>query len=183
MSAIAASNAVLTWIVILVNLLLTFGLVRRLKKLSEMMAFEEEVGLTPGEQAPNFQAETLEGGTLSLADFARKAVCLVFFSPSCSPCIDKLPALNILRPKAEKAGVELLLVSTDGDREELVALVKKHALDLPVLLAPMQNNSFAADYKAFATPSFCSLDPEGQVKEAGTFGDKWEQAFVESWAT
>lgn len=184
MTGLAVTNSVLLWVVVLLNLLLSVGLIRRLKKMSEMMSGfgDMDVGLEAGEKAPDFKAETISGESISLADFARKAVSLVFVSPECSPCVDKLPTLNALRPRAEQAGVELLLVSTGGTKEKLAELAEKYNLTLPILVAPMESNSFAEDYKAFATPSYCTLSPDGNVKEAGTFGVKWEQAFVKSWA-
>ena len=181
---VSAANLISLWIVVLINLLLTIGLIRRLTQLSKVASGfdEEDVGLEKGEQAPDFIAETLDGQVVGLADFTRKAISLVFVSPTCSPCIRKLSKLNALRPQAEQAGVELLLVSTDGDRDKMTALAKERNLTLPILFAPMDNNSFAEDYKALATPSFCSLSSEGRVNEAGAFGAKWEKVFVNSWA-
>ena len=175
-------NSILLWVVLLLNLVLTLGLIRRLNQgFAQMSAMhEEESGLDPGTPAPDFQAETLDGETVTLANYARQAVSFVFFSPTCGPCLEKLPTLNDLAPKAEKAGVQMVLVNTDGDKEEAEALVQKHGLKLPMILAPFDGNSFAEDYKAMMTPFFCLLNPEGEVEAAGGFGSKWEK-LAQTW--
>ncbi len=176
------ASSVLLWIVLLLNLVLTIGLIRRFNQVSTQMSSfpEAEEGLDPGTPAPDFQAETLTGEIVTLANYTRKAVSFIFFSPTCGPCLEKLPTLNALVSKAEKAGVQMVLVNTDGDKEEATALVQKHSLNLPILLAPFGDNPFAEDYKAMMTPFFCLLNPDGAVEVSGSFGTKWEKV-TQAW--
>lgn len=176
------ANSILIWIVLLLNLVLTLGLIRRLNQgYAQMSALrEEEAGLAPGTPAPDFQAELLDGETVTLADYTRQAVSFVFFSPTCGPCLEKLPILNSLAPKAEEAGVQVVLVNTDGDKDEAEALVQKHGLNLPMILAPFDANSFAEDYKAMMTPFFCLLNPDGEIEASGGFGSQWEK-LTQAW--
>jgi peroxiredoxin len=185
MQPLLVTNSVLLWIVVLLNLLLTIALIRRFNQMStHLSAFTDiDVGLEKGSQAPDFQAQTLTGETVTLADYARKAVSFIFISPHCSPCLEKIPALNALAPKAKQAGVEIVLVNTDGDKAETAAFVEKHNVKLPVLIASMERNSFASDYKANATPCYCLLNPDGYVEAAGTFAHGWEEQLTQVWAT
>ena len=181
MPSIWVTNLVLLWIVMLLNLLLTIALIRKFNRMSSFA--DINVGLEKGSQAPDFQAETLTGEIVTLAAYARKAVSFIYISLHCSPCLDKLPKLNALAPKAKQAGVELVLVSTDGDKSETAAFVKKHDLTLPVLIAPSESNSFARDYKADATPSYCILNQDSYVEAAGVFDPNWEEQLARAWAT
>ena len=79
--------------------------------------------------------------------------------------------------------MELVLVSTDGDKSEIAAFVKKHDVTLPVLIAPSESNSFARDYKADATPSYCILNQDSYVEAAGVFDPNWEEQLARAWAT
>lgn len=184
MPSILVTNLVLLWIVVLLNLLLTIALIRRFNRMStHLSAFTDmDVGLEKGSQAPDFQAEMLTGETVTLADYARKAVSFIFISPHCSPCLEKIPQLNALAPKAKQAGVEMVLVNTDGDKTETAAFVKKHNVTLPVLIAPSEHSSFARDYKADATPSYCLLNQDSHVEAAGMFGPGWEEQLTRAWA-
>lgn len=185
MQPILVTNLVLLWIVVLLNLLLTIALIRRFNRIStHLSAFGDmDIGLEKGSLAPDFQAETLTGETVTLADYTRKVVSFIFISPHCSPCLEKIPKLNALVAKAEQAGVELLLVNTDGDKAETAAFVEKHSVVLPVLIAPSESNSFARDYKADATPSYCILNQDSYVEAAGVFEPNWEEQLARAWAT
>lgn len=164
----------------LLNLLLTIALIG---KFNQMSSFADmDVGLEKGSQAPDFQAQMLTGETVTLANYAQKAVSLIFFSPHCSPCLEKIPTLNALAPKAKQAGVEILLVNIDGDQAETEAFVKKHNVILPVLIASSESNSFARDYKADATPSYCILNQNSYVEAAGVFEPNWEEQLARAWA-
>ena len=174
MIPILVISSVLLWIIVLVNVLLTIALIRRLNQMSNM-AFPDDEGLEKGTPAPNFTAETLAGEMVTLANYARKAVSFIFISPTCSPCVEKLPAMNDLATKAKQAGVELVLVSTDGEKADMAALVQKHHVTVPLLFAPFEHNSFARDYKAESTPFYCQLNQDGYVESSGFFGLDWEQ--------
>lgn len=147
-----------------------------------MSTFSDDTGLEKGMLAPHFTAETLSGETVTLADYARKMVSFIFISPHCRPCVDKLPTLNTLALKAKQAGVDLIVVSTDGEKAETAALAEKYQLHVPMLFAPQEENSFAHDYKADATPCYCMINREGQVVSAGLFEMRWEKQLVNVWS-
>lgn len=131
MLSISVVNLVLLWIVVLLNLLLIIALIRRFNRIStQLSAFTDiDVGLEKGSQAPDFQAEMLTGETVTLADYARKAVSFIFISPHCSPCLEKIPTLNALAPKAvvlQKQGQQVVgweIVSVRPDLHVQVQLL------------------------------------------------------------
>ncbi|MFN8491309.1 MAG: TlpA disulfide reductase family protein [Caldilineaceae bacterium] len=168
-------------ILVLLNLLLTIGTIRRLNQLTQpghapsSAEIGEEAGLAIGSPAPDFQAETLTGEIVTLANYARRAVSFIFVSPDCDACVEKLPSLKTLLPKARQAGVEMVLVNTGGDKAATATFIQQHHVTLPVLIAPFEENAFAHDYKVPGTPFFCLVNAENKVETVGMFGAEWEQ--------
>src|SRR5436190_12896618 len=110
-------SVILLWIVVLLNLVLTLALIRRVntKESNELQAME--TGPKVGEKAPPFTAVTLEGNTVTLADYVGRLVTFVFVSPNCQPCRELLPTLKTLASSAREEGTELVLIC-DGPMEE-----------------------------------------------------------------
>jgi len=166
-------SLILTWLVILFNLLLTFGIVRRLNAKSHSGL---SVGLKEGEPAPDFIAHTLNREEVTLSTFTGHQVVFVFISPDCRPCREILPSINALGPKALIAGVELVLVS-GSDAEKTSTLAAELDISLRFLVAPLENTSFIKDYKSTNTPSYCYIDEQGKIRSSGYCGKggaSWE---------
>jgi methylamine dehydrogenase accessory protein MauD len=159
-------SSLLLWIVVLLNLVLTLALIRRVNTIGGRSTPDVKVGPPAGEKAPDFQANTLTGETVALSAYAGHPTTFVFLAPGCGPCRELLPSLKALAPQAREAGAELVLVS-DGTLEATRALGKEMEQDLPVLVAPRKENAFFDAYQITMTPSYCSLDEQGMVLEAG----------------
>lgn len=173
-------SSALLWVIALCNLLLTLALVRR--QVGQNRGADGIGGLESGQSAPDFTAQTLHGVTVTRADYLGRAVAFLFVGPNCSVCRTLLPSLVALAPKAARAGVEFVLVST-GDTPQTQALVDEFAIPLPVLVAPPDRNPFMRDYHLRGTPAYCMLEADGRVKSSGSpkrVGGDWK-AFAEAW--
>ncbi len=179
MELVLVVSSVLLWIAVLFNLLLTIAIIRRGSARQSGFDMANVPTLEIGSQAPDFTAQTLDGKTLTLADYAGKPVVFVFISPTCRPCINKLPALHVAGQEAEQFGIELILVNT-ANRTQTEAFVKEHEIMLPVLLAPRESNPFMEDYKAVGTPFYCFVDGQKKVQSTG-FLDTNLTHFIEEW--
>jgi len=153
---------------------MTIALARRVNGLLRSNAVSTpnalEGGLEAGQIAPDFSAQTLEGERVSLSTFAQRSVAFIFISPSCKPCLERIPAIEALRPRAEQAGIHLVLVSVAGEAETQ-ALANKTSIRLPILIAPRDSNTFMESYKVEGTPSYCLINADGKVRAAGYFLD------------
>lgn len=174
-------NSILLWIVLIINLLLTFGLIRRATKMTNVPDFENIPTLAINSQAPDFNAETLDGKLVSLNTYSNKSVSFIFVSPDCAPCIEKLPTFHKIGMYAKQHGVEIILVSL-AEKKETLAFAEKHLITIPTLIAPQENNPFAKNYLVAGTPFYCLIDIGGKVKSTGLLGDKWDQ-LVQEWNT
>ena len=96
MEPILVVSSILLWLMVLFNLLLTVALIRRAAAKQPGFATENVPTLEIGSQAPDFTAETLDGEAMTLDDYAGKSIALIFVSPTCKPCLNKLPELHEL---------------------------------------------------------------------------------------
>lgn len=168
-----ALSSVLLWLVVLVNVFLTLALIRRLNGTGQSLG---EVGLKPGTTAPDFRAQTLQGVTKTLADYSGKATVLIFVSPTCQPCRERVPMLQQTAVEASASGVEFVLIS-GGTMEETRAWDQEVGIQLPLLVAPQDQNPFFTDYQITSTPTFCLLGADGSVLGSNNVGqrlDSWK---------
>jgi peroxiredoxin len=169
-------SSILLWGVALINLLITLAVVRKLSPVTT------PPGLKKGTIAPAFSANTLRGENVTLETYAKRKVVFIFISPNCGPCRESLPTYQALYPKAKQNGVEIVLVSIQDD-DKTLQFVSEFNLNQPVLIAPMETNSFAKDYNALSTPSYCMLGERGIVLSSGFTSLEWEdwKELVISW--
>lgn len=172
-------SSILLWVVVLLNLLLTLALVRRLNRASHP---EQGIGLKAGELAPDFTAHTLSGETITRSAYAGRNVAFIFISTHCVPCHEILPRLEPLGPKASRVGTELVLVSGD-EIEDTRTFAEELNISLPILIAPRKTNSFITDYQSTGTPSYCLIDGQGRVQSAGYPSLEWGawKTLVDAW--
>jgi peroxiredoxin len=116
----------------------------------------------------------LQGITKTLADYVGQAVALLFVSPTCQPCRERLPMLQKAAVEARASGVEFVLVS-DGSLEETRTWHQEVDVQLPVLIATRGQNPFFQDYQITSTPTFCLLGPDGKVRGTGIIGLNFER--------
>lgn len=156
-------SLVLLWIIVLLNLALTLALIRRA---ASGTGHVQPDGIPKGRTAPNFVANTLSGEEVSLANFDNRSVFFIFISPDCVPCREALPSYGALQLKAQRAGVEMVLVSI-GDIARTQSLIDEFDIKIPVLVAPRESNAFFNDYKVTGTPFFYLLNKKHKVESAG----------------
>lgn len=181
MNQILILSSVMLWTLVLVNLLLTFGLIRRLRAGTQNLVPVER-GLAPGEVAPPFTAQTLDGKTVTLTSYIGQPTAFLFITTTCGPCRDGVPRYEALYQKAAQSGVQLVLVSFDK-LLQTQTFVDEFNIRMPVVVAPHDTNSFMEDYKVPGTPTYCLIDQAGNVVHAGFpdfNGGPWKD-LVEVW--
>jgi peroxiredoxin len=168
-------SSLLLWMIVIFNLFLTLALVRRLNNVRPREKLDP--GLSAGEIAPDFTAQTLSGETVTRSMYAGRRVAFVFISAHCVPCHDLVLQLESLTSQAAQAGVEVVLVSSDK-QEETRAFIEQKKIHLPVLVAPHEANAFFADYRSPGTPAYCFVNADGKVHSAGiplVIGTVWRE--------
>ncbi|MEV4176855.1 TlpA disulfide reductase family protein [Nonomuraea sp. NPDC049709] len=126
---------VLVGVLCLLNLLLTVGVIRRLRKQAASAASlpPMEDGLAIGEEIPEFAATTTDGEPISDALIDGPAL-VGFFSPSCEPCRELMPRF-IDHARRTPAAV-LAVVVTDSDQEAVADVERLAEVARVVVEAP-----------------------------------------------
>jgi peroxiredoxin len=143
----------------------TLTLIRNANKTTAQgQAIPASERLKKGTLAPSFSAQALDETTVTVEDYANKAVLFVFLALHCSVCEGILPSLVTIGQ--EMAEAELVLVS-NSTVEESRRLAKKHALALPLLSAPQWENPFFPDCKVHSTPTYYLINAQWQIQATG----------------
>ena len=163
------------WAVVLVNLVLTLALIRRLNNSSRGV----ETGPAIGTKAPDFAVETLTGERETLATYAGQARTFLFIASGCQPCHKLLQTLSL---KDDLTNDELILVC-DGSLQEALSLAREFDIHVSLLLASRAENAFFETYKITTTPTYCSFDAQGIVRATGipNANDPYWQKLTERW--
>lgn len=114
--------------------------------------------------APDFSSTTLDGRTVSLADFhGQKNVVVTFWASWCGPCRMEMPSLVKFYEKnhTESSDFEILAVSIDEDTRDAATFAAGQHLTFPVLLDPHQKMADA--YHVDGIPTMFVIDKTGKI--------------------
>lgn len=158
------ASVVLLAVLVVANMLLTWGMMRRLRALQEQVAEgalpAPANGLHPGDPAPDFSALTPAGDTVTRDEVVRGETVLVFMSPHCEACETHLPTVRQLgRAATGPAAVAVI----DGTREESGHLLDGLQGDVPVLFAPRGTTDLLERYQVFTYPSSYVVGADGRI--------------------
>lgn len=125
--------------------------------------------LEPGQKAPDFTVEDINGKPVTLSSFQGKVVLLAFWASWCPRCMEELAFLQGLYTGYEK---DLVVLAINQETQNLsashVAKLKEETSNLgiqfPILLD--KNLEIWKSYCINALPTSVILDREGKVKFA-----------------
>jgi hypothetical protein len=148
-----------------VNLLFSFGLVRRLREhtaiLDRVSSGPDQVMLPAGGRAGEFSAVTIEGAAISRQGLGADTL-VGFVSTTCSACVERLP--EFVRFAKRHTGPVLGVVVGSGD--EAAAMIGALAGVATVVQEP-GGGPVATAFEVKAFPAFGLLDAGGVVRASG----------------
>lgn len=124
-----------------------------------------------GETLPDFHARTLHDGRRVTVDalLAEGAAVLVFLSPGCKTCLQRLPELKRMQPLMQDAGVALWVIAS-GTERRLHDYFESTGL-LPRVLRVNDRNMRKLNPK-FSAPFYIFIDPMRIVQASDLIGDE-----------
>jgi hypothetical protein len=168
MSILAAAVVVLT-VLVVVDLVLTTAVIRRLRTYESgggsVGAPPETIDLAVGAEVPEFAGDGVDRAALH-----GRRTLVGFFSTTCQPCTTEAAELVRREPGLTAAGitaVPVLMMNGGTDPNGLAAVLAGAG---PVVAEP-PGGAVATAFGAKATPSYVLVDPDGRVAAKGTFDD------------
>ncbi len=115
-----------------------------------------------GQPAPPFKVTTTSGQQVTLANYKGSVLILDFFASWCQPCKKSIPHLIELNRKYGKKGLQILGLSLDEEKDDLVDFITPLKLNYPAALA---NEDLQVEYGLRSIPTFFIINKKGIVAE------------------
>jgi peroxiredoxin len=121
--------------------------------------------LPVGSQAPDFTAQTVDGGSVSLGDAGGKeATMLVFFASWCPHCNKEAPIISDLESEYGNLRVVMIGIDSQDDSEKVQEFVNRYSIEGPATYDP----SLGPTYQASGYPTIYVLDSNNNIVAAHT---------------
>ena len=128
-------------------------------------ALDKALKLQPGQPAPEFTLDDLDGHPVSLSQFKGRVVLLDFWASWCGPCISDLPDLRRIKGKTTALPVVFLNVSLDTDDADWREAIGKHEIKGVHVRADGFGSDVAKSYQVNGIPSYYLVDSQGLIVE------------------
>ncbi len=112
---------------------------------------------------PPFDARTLTGDTLRLADLRGETVLINFWATWCEPCKAEMPDLQAVYEAYQARGLRVLGVNLGEDKAQVAAWVKQLGLTFDIVMDDGQK--IAALYQLRGQPSSYLVAPDGVIMQ------------------
>lgn len=164
-------------VVVLVNLLLTFGVIRRLREHGSTIADAghggnlRSSGPPPGSPLPAFEPATSVTGELISPDWMRaKTTIVAFNSEGCVACEQELPALRAHLMDVQSDDVQAVVVlarlSSTGEEDPHVADLARSVGDLATIIHERLTGPIQSAFQITSYPSYFMVGPDGTIAAA-----------------
>jgi len=107
-------------------------------------------------------ARTLDGKSVSLADYRGRLVFLIVWKTDCKACLLEIPFLNRLQREHDDEGFSVIGLSMDRNKDAFVQkVIEARGIGYPVWLGYGQ--PISAYFRADMFPTLFVVGPEGEV--------------------
>ena len=117
--------------------------------------------LQPGQPAPDFTLNDLDGQPVSLSQFKGKVVLLDFWASWCGPCIADLGTLRKIKEQVAARPVVFLNISLDANEAAWKQAIAKHEIKG----VHVRSEQVAQAYNVSGIPRYYLVDPQGLIVE------------------
>lgn len=146
------------------NLVLTLGVVRRLREHTALLSAAPSSAplmLAAGEQADEFVASTVDGEPVA-RDLLAGHTVVAFLSTSCTPCRERLPEL-IETARAAAGGRRQVLAVINGSDERTAQEYAERLAPVARVVVEPPRGPVTTAFGVRAFPSFAIVDDRGVI--------------------
>jgi len=128
------------------------------------LVYDEKMSLAPGQPAPVFTLEDIEGNMVSLSDFKGKYVYLDFWHTGCPYCIKETDAYVKLYADYGDSDVEFVSVSADLDKGKWKNYVMENKnVGVSLITKNFWDSKEFQNYQVSSSPTYAIIDKEGNI--------------------
>jgi len=138
----------------------------------------ESGGHQVGAPLPEIRVESLGGKPLAVGDYRGKVVLLDVWASWCGPCKQELPMLDDMAKRLRGDGVEVLAVSIDQERANLVKFLKARPR-WALTIAHDPKGAIADSLAPEKMPTSYIIDREGIVRYVNSGFEPSDAAVIE----
>ena len=125
------------------------------------------------------EGRTLQGQDLPLESVQSRGVVLNFYSPTCIPCIEELPALHVLYQQAQSLGIDMYLAVTPDLESNGVDVLKASSNPDFQEMYPLLKQRLEQDIQQYDIRiPMMVLKPPFEIKEQGPVTGTPETVFL-----
>ena len=171
--ALASFTALAIVVVALIAILSTTG-----SGNAENFTPNDEGLLETGTQAPDFTAETVDGGDIALGGGDYDATMLVFFASWCPHCQEEAPIISEMEEEYGNLRVIMAGIdNTQGDNpQEVRDFMDEYDISSPAVYEP----SLGVEYQVSGYPTVYFIDGNGEIVAANS--GEAPRGVYEDWA-
>ena len=108
----------------------------------------------------------LDGRQVDLEKLRGKVVLVDFWATGCAPCMAKLPALEMLYQKYHDRGFEVVGISTDTDKKDVLRVIQEKAIPWPIDMdINGRSNKVVMECGVNGIPDYWLIDKNGIIRE------------------
>ena len=115
-----------------------------------------------GSPAPDFALRSTNKENIRLSEHLGEVVLINFWATWCGPCRQQMPLLDALYSKYQRAGLVLLGINIDEDRDDAIEMAQTLKVGYPILFDDRKDVSRA--YQPDSMPLTVIIDREGVVR-------------------
>lgn len=132
-----------------------------------MIAPVESVGIQPGEAAPDFELETLDGEVVTLSELKGEKVMLNFWASWCPPCREEMPEMQEFYEEY-KDEINIIAVNYNEKDEKVSEFLDEFGYTFPTPLD--RDGAIGNNYGVLTLPTTYFINTDGMIQEPRHIG-------------
>ncbi len=112
---------------------------------------------------PGFSAQTYDGKTVNLADYAGKPVWLTFGASWCPDCRAEAPDVEAAYQKYQGQGLNILAVFISESSADIKTYAQRVGMTFPIVVDA--NTVIASEYRTMGIPTHFFIGTDGKIKD------------------
>jgi peroxiredoxin len=133
--------------------------------------------ITAGAPAPTFEATSLTGVKVNLADYKGKVVLLNFWATWCKPCMQEMPLLNEILTSSNMQ-IETLFINVGESKGTVSEYMEEQQFSFPVVIDV--TGKISTLYGVTALPSTYIINTKGEIQKI-VFGEIQDFSVLQQW--